>query len=124
MAAGLAARIAAVTCGLSLDGFAAGFVSSLVTVKVVSFFFFVPLSLSSFSSVAIGLSGIRAALFALSVGGEALAGGFFLLSLSEGAISVVFVGSFFGFVVVGFSLSGVGGGVGCSRRLGLIEPQA
>ena len=86
MAAGFAASVAAVT--RSLDVFAAGFASSLVMVNVVCFFVFVPLSESSFSSLAMGLSGIRAAPFALSVGWEALMGGFFLLLLLEGAISV------------------------------------
>jgi hypothetical protein len=42
------------------------------------FSFFVPLPVSSFSSVAIWLSGIRATPFALSVGGEALTEGFCL----------------------------------------------
>ena len=122
IAAGLAALMTAVTPFLgSFTDFAAGFASSLVIMNVVCFFFcfLVTLSLSSFSSVAIGLSGIRATpwLLASAVGG-ALAGGFFWLSLSEGAFLVHVVESLVWVLLV--ALSGVGGGVGCSRCVGWI----
>ena len=80
IAVGLAALVAAVTHGLrGFEGFAAGLASSLVVMNVFCFFFcfFVPLAVSSVSSVTIGLSGKRATPFALSVGG-AVSGDFFL----------------------------------------------
>lgn len=128
LAAGLAARMAAVTVGLvGLDCFAAGFASSSVIVNVVCFFFLFPLSISSLSSVVIWLSGLLATPFAFgiletpfafSVREGAVLGGFVKFCSLEGAISVGVVGSFFVMVVLGLSLSGVDGGVGCARRLG------
>ena len=87
--AGLAARVAAATCFLRvLDGLADGFLSLMVVVvNVVCFFVFLPLSVSSFASISMEFSGIRATPFALSAG-EAASGGFFLLLSSEGAVSV------------------------------------
>jgi hypothetical protein len=66
-----------------------------------------------------GLSdGIRATPFALSLR-EAVEEGFFWLSSSEGAGLVDVERSFVGIAVFFVFLSGVEGGVGCARRLGM-----